>query len=73
MKYQAKIDVKGDPEKLYDCLSSESMDHDRSSFEVKKTEQGLTLDIQAKDITALRATLNAITQLFTVYEKIEEV
>jgi tRNA threonylcarbamoyladenosine modification (KEOPS) complex Pcc1 subunit len=73
MKYSAQISVKGDSDKLHDCLASESMDFDRSSFKVIKTEDGIKVDITAKDSTALRATLNSITQLLMVYDKIEQV
>lgn len=73
MKYTATIDVQGNPEKLYDCLASETMDYDRSSFKITKKTDGLHVDIEAKDSVALRATLTALTQLFTVYEKVEKI
>lgn len=71
MKYQATIEVEGDPDKLHEALSPESMEYDRSSFNIEKTSEGLKINIQAKDPTALRATLNAITQLLTIHEKMK--
>jgi len=37
-----------------------------------KHKEYVLFEISAKDSVALRATLNSITKLFTVYEKIEE-
>ncbi|HII71400.1 TPA: hypothetical protein HA265_01445 [Candidatus Woesearchaeota archaeon] len=67
--YTATISVKGDPEKLYECLAPEQVEYDRSSFNIKKIKDGLEFEITSKDATALRATLNAISQSLIIFEK----
>lgn len=71
MDFTAQIIVKGDAEKIYRCIKPEMIDYDRSSFTVKVEKDQLVFDVMAKDSVALRATLNSITQLLTIYEKIE--
>lgn len=74
MIYTAKIEVFEDPKKLVKCFGPELKKEkaDRSSFTIKKKSKSLIFDIKAKDSVALRATLNSITKLCTVYEKIHE-
>jgi tRNA threonylcarbamoyladenosine modification (KEOPS) complex Pcc1 subunit len=68
MNCTAKLFVKGDPEKLFECLTPEETSFDRSSFTINKTKEGLEFDIKANDAVALRATLNSISQLLIVFE-----
>jgi tRNA threonylcarbamoyladenosine modification (KEOPS) complex Pcc1 subunit len=68
MSYTAKVFAKGDPEKLMKSLEPEETTFDRSSFTIKKTQDGVEFDISAKDAVALRATLNTISQLLIVYD-----
>jgi len=68
MKYTAKLLVKGDPNKLFECLAPEDKDFDRSSFTINKTSDGLEFNIVANDAVAFRATLNSISQLLIVFE-----
>ena len=72
MKYSAKLEIVCDPDKLYDCLAPEVMDFERSKFALKKSDDKVIIDIQAKDAVALRATMNAFTQLLAVYEKAQD-
>jgi tRNA threonylcarbamoyladenosine modification (KEOPS) complex Pcc1 subunit len=72
MNYTGQIIVeKGDVDKLYKALIPETMNTkmDRSEFTVQKKGGKLKIDIKAQDSVALRATLNNITKLLTVYEK----
>jgi tRNA threonylcarbamoyladenosine modification (KEOPS) complex Pcc1 subunit len=68
MDYTANVFAKGDPEKLFRCISTEDTNFDRSSFKVIKKDDGVEFDIIAKDAVALRATLNSISQLLIVFE-----
>jgi tRNA threonylcarbamoyladenosine modification (KEOPS) complex Pcc1 subunit len=72
MEYTATLFAKGDPEKLIECLAPEETSFDRSSFTVKKTNDGVEFDIKASDAVALRATLNTISQLLIVFEGAQE-
>ncbi|MBU1204294.1 MAG: hypothetical protein KKA61_04210 [Nanoarchaeota archaeon] len=73
MIYSAKIRVYKNPDIIYKCFISESksLKTDRSDYIIKKNKDYVEFDIKAKDSVALRATLNSITKLLTVYEKIE--
>jgi tRNA threonylcarbamoyladenosine modification (KEOPS) complex Pcc1 subunit len=74
MIYSAKIRVCKNPAIIYKCFISESksLKTDRSNYTIKKYKDYVEFDIKAKDSIALRATLNSITKLLTVYEKIEK-
>jgi len=67
--YSAEIQVQ-DP-KIYECLVSESMVYDRSSLEIKDFKEYTLITIKANDAVAFRASINAVTQLLTVFEKIK--
>ena len=68
--YTAKITTKLD---VYDAILAELKNSrkDRSEFRMRRTAEGVEFDITARDSTALRAVLNSITKLLTVYEKME--
>ena len=72
MIYSAKIRVYKNSDTIYRCFSSESktLKTDRSDYTVKKYQDYIEFNIKAEDSVALRATLNSITKLLTVYEKI---
>lgn len=69
MNYSAEINVLGGKEDLFECFKTEEINKERSTYTLKKTKDGVKFNIIAKDATALRATVNMITQLLTVYEK----
>ncbi|MBD3248932.1 hypothetical protein GF336_02700 [Candidatus Woesearchaeota archaeon] len=74
MNSTAEIIVEtGEPEKLIDCFKPEIKKGDRSKFDIKENERSVVFEVSAKDSTALRATLNSISKLLIVYEKINEV
>ncbi len=72
MIYSARIRVYKNPDIIYKCFCSESksLKTDRSDYTIKKYKDYIEFNIKAKDSVALRATLNSITKLLTVYEKI---
>ena len=70
MKLTAEIRVYGDPEELYKCFEPELSDKKRANFRIIKKEDHVLFEVEAEDSTALRATLNGITKLITVYEKL---
>jgi tRNA threonylcarbamoyladenosine modification (KEOPS) complex Pcc1 subunit len=70
MRYHAEITVNND-KKLLKCFETEQGKEDRSKFEIKEEAKKLKFIIEAEDSVALRATLNSITKLLTVYEKID--
>ena len=73
MIYSAKIRAYKNPAIIYKCFISESknLKTNRSSYTIKKRKDYVEFDIKANDSIALRATINSITKLLTVYEKIE--
>lgn len=73
MSYKAEIIVEEDPDKVQKCLEPENISRERSSFKIKKSDDKLIISIEAKDAIALRATLNAITQMLAVYHKMKQV
>ena len=70
MKYEAIVRVKGDSEVMYKAFLVEKGKFARSSFDIKKKDDVVEFVIEAEDPTALRATLNSITKLLSVYEKV---
>lgn len=72
MRISASITVYDkEPEKLLMAFQPEISKKDRSGFDIVQEKGSLKFIVEAKDSTALRATLNTITKLLTVYEKIE--
>ncbi len=68
MKYEATITCDAD-DFAFDSLEIEKTG--RSEVKINKKEK--KIEITAPDSVALRATLNAITKLFTTYEKIKKI
>ncbi len=73
MDYKADITVKEDADKIYKCLLNDNISRERSSLGIKKTRGGLSIKIEAKDAVALRATINAVTQVLAVYSKMKKI
>jgi tRNA threonylcarbamoyladenosine modification (KEOPS) complex Pcc1 subunit len=67
MDYHAQIKVKGDASRIMRIMEAEEKTFSRSQFSVKRAEEGVVFDIESKDPTALRATLNTITQFLVIY------
>ena len=73
MKLKSTIEINDkDPKKLIECFKPEMTDDKRSNFKLKEKENSVLFEIESKDSVALRATLNSITKLLTVYEKMEK-
>ena len=73
MKYTAVITITEDVEQVYKCLLTEINEWERSLFTIKRDDEVLELHVKAKDATAFRATMNSLTQLLAVYEKMKGV
>ncbi len=75
MRFSALIKVSGDVKSLEQLFSSELREskNDRASFKIKNDKRDLLIEVVANDSTALRAMLNSISKLLTIYEKTNEV
>lgn len=74
MNYSAEIRIREEPDKIYDYLLPETESkRDRSNFTLKKGDKEVIIDVKAKDAVAFRATINTITQLLSVFQKVKEV
>ena len=72
MKLTAEIKVYGDPKIIYKCFEPELADKKRSNFTITQKKDHVFFEIKAQDSVALRATLNGITKLITVYENLTQ-
>ena len=72
MKLSAEIKAWGKPKELKACFEPELADKKRSNFKIKEEDGCLIFQIEADDSVALRATMNGITKLITVYEKVNK-
>ena len=61
------------PESIYKIFQPEISKKDRSGFSIVKEKDCIRFEVEAEDSIALRATLNSITKLLTVYEKVKGV
>ena len=73
MNYSAQLNVQGNQKSLLECFVPEGIKKERSNYTLKKIKGGVRFEIKAKDATALRATVNMITQLLAVYEKMSKI
>ncbi len=71
MKLSAEIIVKEDIHNIQKLFEAEekTFDNQRAGYELKQIKDALVFKISAEDSTALKAVLNSITKLLTVYEK----
>ncbi|MBU1199656.1 MAG: hypothetical protein KKF46_01335 [Nanoarchaeota archaeon] len=71
MNLSAEIIVKeniDDIERLF-AAEEKEFKNQRAGYKIKKTKDKLVFQISAKDSAALRAVLNSISKLISVYEK----
>jgi tRNA threonylcarbamoyladenosine modification (KEOPS) complex Pcc1 subunit len=75
MKLSAEITIREDFHNIQKLFEAEEkvFDNQRAGYEIRKTKEGLVFRISAEDSTALKAVLNSITKLLTVYEKTKAV
>lgn len=73
MDYKAEITVKEDPDKIYNCLLPGKISRERSTLNIKKRKGEILISIEARDAVALRATVNAVSQVLAVYHKMKKV
>jgi tRNA threonylcarbamoyladenosine modification (KEOPS) complex Pcc1 subunit len=72
MDYRAEIKVKGDSDRIMKVMEAEDKSFSRSQFAVKRSVDGVVFEINSRDPTALRATLNTITQFLVIYHNLDE-
>jgi len=72
MNYSAEIRVRENKD-LLNCFVPEKFEKERTSYKVKKIKNNVVFEIKSKDIAAFRATVNSITQMLTVYEKMKKI
>ncbi|RME78002.1 hypothetical protein D6774_02555 [Candidatus Woesearchaeota archaeon] len=71
MKFTGEIIAHGDCTKLIDAIKLELGNFGRSTIQVEPCEEGAKFTLCSDDATALRATLNALTQSLSIYEKMQ--
>ncbi len=73
MKATCRIEIEfPDPEAAAKAVSHEGGLTERSSAKIEIGEKKLVLTVEAQDVVALRATVNAYMRAFQVFEGIEE-
>ena len=75
MNLTAEIRVKEDFHNLEKLFVAEEKEfkNKRARYEIKKSKDRLVFKIKARDSSALRAVLNSITKLISVYEQTRRV
>ena len=73
MKYNLQLKVYDKDKILYGCFKPESSKKDRSSFTLEHKNNQLIFHIQAKDIIALKATVNGIIKLLEINERVNKI
>ncbi len=69
---KASITIDEFVDEIYDAILPETEKQNRSKVEINKTDT-LSINIEADDATALRASMNSITQMLSVFYKIKEI
>lgn len=73
MKFSALLEIDGEAEKLVKAIGNEDSETKRSSLKIKQKDNKVEIKVSAEDAVAFRATLNSITQLLAVYQKIKNI
>lgn len=72
MNFQSTIKIEGKGEELkpyYASLKPEEEETERSGYHLNMKPKELLIEIEAKDSTALRATINSITRIISIVDK----
>ena len=75
MKISAVIDLHASPqekEQLVILLAREAKKDERSKIAVVKQKSSIQISIESSDASSFRAQTNALTQLFSLFEKTTE-
>jgi tRNA threonylcarbamoyladenosine modification (KEOPS) complex Pcc1 subunit len=72
MSYSALIKVDDDG-KIFECLKGESSAQARSSISISGKKSLLEVSIKASDAVSFRASINSITRLLSVYDKVARI
>ena len=73
MKLSATIILIEDIDKIYESLLPEEKKIKRSEIKLTKDTDKLTITINADDAVALRASVNSVLKLLTIYEKMKTI
>jgi len=75
MKLGAEISVKEDTDNLKELFAAEEkiFKNQRAGYKVIKSKDKIVFKVRAKDSTALRAVLNSIIKLISIYEDAKRV
>lgn len=74
MKITAQIaitDSKADA--IFNAVKPEVIDRERTQLKIKKEKNKINMDITSEDAVAFRATLNSVSQMLAVFEKMESI
>lgn len=72
MKYTAVLSASTkDPSMFYKAAAIEAGSLDRSGIEIEKGKKEVIFKISAADSTALKASLNLVQKIITIFEKTE--
>jgi len=58
---------------LESFLASERFQHPRASYTTRREGKHLTIDIEARDATALKTAVNSLVRILVVHEKAKNV
>ncbi len=73
MKYKTVINVSGDGALIQKVFAAEDrIIKEKATYSLKKTATGVAFSVEAEDSVGLRTTLNSITKILTVIEKISK-
>lgn len=73
MSYKAEISASENAGEIYKCLLPENASRERSTLSAKVEDGKIFVSIEAKDATAFRATINAVTQALSVCDKAKRI
>ena len=71
MNYKAEITI--DNDQIHDAIKQEITQRSRTTEKITKKDGKTIINIESKDSTALRASLNSITKTCTVWEKMQNI
>lgn len=73
MQYTNTLKINGDPKSLLECFKPEIEKRNRSEIKIKEGKDNITIIVSATDAIALKAIINGLINLLTVYEKLQNI
>ena len=73
IKAEIVVEEKENINALHNAIKPEIIDKERTQLKIEKQDDKVVMNIDSKDAVAFRATINSISQMLSVFEKMKNI